>query len=184
VLREIWRRAEREHDAFRGPSPRGGCRGFRPPRAAACAGRRPLRLRSGPGHRPRGGDPFHGQGAAPRRGGGPGAPALRPGGPHPLYPPRPRPAPEGGDLLWLDRHTLAAGLGFRTNAAGSPSSARRSPRRGFSVLPVELPYHTGPEACLHLLSLLSLVDHDLAVAYLPLLPVPSAAAARARHPPD
>src|SRR5436853_1905966 len=25
---------------------------------------------------------------------------------------------EGGDLLWLDEHTLAVGLGFRTNAEG------------------------------------------------------------------
>jgi len=79
---------------------------------------------------------------------------------------------EGGDLLWLDRHTLAAGLGFRTNAAGVAQLRAALAPAGVSVLPVELPYHTGPEACLHLLSLLSLVDHDLAVAYLPLLPVP------------
>ncbi|MEO8635232.1 MAG: arginine deiminase family protein, partial [Gemmatimonadales bacterium] len=31
---------------------------------------------------------------------------------------------------------------------------------------------TGPEACLHLMSLISLVDDDLAVVYPPLLPVP------------
>ena len=30
----------------------------------------------------------------------------------------------------------------------------------------------GPEACLHLMSLISMVDHDLAVVYSPLLPVP------------
>src|SRR5437763_10293608 len=68
---------------------------------------------------------------------------------------------EGGDLLWLDRHTLAAGRGFRTNAAGVAQLREALSPAGISVLPVELPYHTGPAACLHLLSLLSLVDHDL-----------------------
>ncbi len=37
---------------------------------------------------------------------------------------------------------------------------------------MELPYYTGPEACLHLLSLISIVDHKLAVIYPPLLSVP------------
>ena len=40
------------------------------------------------------------------------------------------------------------------------------------MIPVELPYFGGPEACLHLLSLISLVDHDLAVVYPSLLAVP------------
>jgi N-dimethylarginine dimethylaminohydrolase len=40
------------------------------------------------------------------------------------------------------------------------------------VLPVELPYYTGPEACLHLLSLISIVDRQVAVVYPPLLAVP------------
>jgi N-dimethylarginine dimethylaminohydrolase len=37
---------------------------------------------------------------------------------------------------------------------------------------VELPYYTGPEACLHLLSLISIVDDHVAVVYPPLLSVP------------
>src|SRR5262249_57198892 len=41
-----------------------------------------------------------------------------------------------------------------------------------TVVPVDLPYYSGPDACLHLLSLISLVDHDLAVVYPPLLAVP------------
>jgi N-dimethylarginine dimethylaminohydrolase len=43
---------------------------------------------------------------------------------------------------------------------------------GVTIVPVELPYHTGPEACLHLLSLISIVHHRLAVVYPPLLSVP------------
>jgi dimethylargininase len=77
---------------------------------------------------------------------------------------------EGGDLLWLDSSTLAVGQGFRTNAEGLHQL--REILTGIEVLPVDLPYFTGPEACLHLLSLISVVDRDLAVVYPSLLPVP------------
>jgi N-dimethylarginine dimethylaminohydrolase len=79
---------------------------------------------------------------------------------------------EGGDLLWLDHDTLAVGLGFRTNAEGLRQLRATLEPIGVTVVPVDLPYYTGPEACLHLLSLISLVDHDLAVIYPPLLAVP------------
>jgi N-dimethylarginine dimethylaminohydrolase len=79
---------------------------------------------------------------------------------------------EGGDLLWLDRRTLAVGQGFRTNAEGLRQLGEALGPLGVAIVPVELPYWTGPEACLHLLSLISLVDRDLAVVYPPLLPVP------------
>ena len=38
--------------------------------------------------------------------------------------------------------------------------------------PTEPPASLGPAACLHLLSLISIVDHDLAVVYPPLLSTP------------
>jgi dimethylargininase len=79
---------------------------------------------------------------------------------------------EGGDLLWLDHDTLAVGLGFRTNAEGLRQIREAVQPLGVSVVSVELPYHTGPQACLHLLSLISIVDVDLAVVYPPLLSVP------------
>ena len=79
---------------------------------------------------------------------------------------------EGGDLLWLDHDTLAVGLGFRTNVEGLRQLQGAMARLGVRVQPVELPYHTGPRACLHLLSLISLVDEALAVVYPPLLSVP------------
>jgi dimethylargininase len=79
---------------------------------------------------------------------------------------------EGGDLLWLDRSTLAAGLGFRTNAEGLRQLATALEPIGATVVPVPLPHGGGPDACLHLMSLISVLDRDLAVAYLPLLPVP------------
>jgi dimethylargininase len=79
---------------------------------------------------------------------------------------------EGGDLLWVDQHTLAVGLGFRTNGEGLRQLTEEMKPLGVTVIPVELPYHTGPDACLHLLSLISIVDHRLAVVYPPLLSVP------------
>jgi N-dimethylarginine dimethylaminohydrolase len=78
---------------------------------------------------------------------------------------------EGGDLLWLDEHTLAAGIGFRTNSEGIRQLAKIMSRLGVQILRFDLPYFHGPDACLHLLSLISLVDRDLAVVYRPLLPV-------------
>jgi N-dimethylarginine dimethylaminohydrolase len=79
---------------------------------------------------------------------------------------------EGGDLLWVDRHTLAAGLGFRTNAEGVRQLGEALGATGATVMPVELPYYGGPDACLHLMSLISIVDEKLAVVYRPLLSVP------------
>jgi dimethylargininase len=72
---------------------------------------------------------------------------------------------EGGDLLWVDHDTLAIGLGFRTNAQGAHQLDEALGNLDVSTITVELPYYTGPEACLHLLSLISIVDHKLAVIY-------------------
>jgi dimethylargininase len=79
---------------------------------------------------------------------------------------------EGGDLLWVDQSTLAVGLGFRTNREGLRQLQEVLDDLGVTVIPVELPYYQGPEACLHLLSLISIVDEQLAVIYPPLLSVP------------
>ncbi|MEK6221960.1 MAG: arginine deiminase family protein [Chloroflexota bacterium] len=77
---------------------------------------------------------------------------------------------EGGDLLWLDQDTLAVGQGYRTNAIGLQQLQESMPE--VNCLPVQLPYYLGPEACLHLMSFISMVDNDIAVVYLPLIPVP------------
>ena len=77
---------------------------------------------------------------------------------------------ESGDLMWLDTKTLAAGIGFRTNYEGV-AQLRRILGGTAAVVEVELPYYTGPDACLHLMSMISMVDRDLAVAYPALMPV-------------
>jgi N-dimethylarginine dimethylaminohydrolase len=79
---------------------------------------------------------------------------------------------EGGDLLWLDHDTLAVGRGYRTNAEGLRQLTAALRPLGVETVEVQLPYGDGPDSCLHLMSLISMLDHDLAVVYLPLLPVP------------
>jgi N-dimethylarginine dimethylaminohydrolase len=79
---------------------------------------------------------------------------------------------EGGDLLWLDRNTLAVGRGFRTNAAGAEALKNLLHPLGVQLIEVELPYWKGPQDVLHLMSLISLLDDDLAVVYRRLLPAP------------
>lgn len=77
---------------------------------------------------------------------------------------------EAGDCLWLDPTTLAVGVGFRTNREGV-DQLRGVLGSGVEIVPVDLPYFRGPDACLHLMSIISLVDQALAVAYPPLMPV-------------
>ena len=76
---------------------------------------------------------------------------------------------EGGDTLWLDDTTLVVGLGYRTNAIGAAQIAVALP--AIDVLTVDLPHHRGRGEVLHLLSLISPLADDLALVYLPLLPV-------------
>jgi dimethylargininase len=72
---------------------------------------------------------------------------------------------EGGDMFWLDEKTLAIGIGFRTNLEGVRQIQDIVKPFDINVLSTELPYGDGPIACLHLMSLISLVDTDLAVVY-------------------
>lgn len=86
---------------------------------------------------------------------------------------------EGGDLVWLDPRTVVVGLGYRTNAEGI-ARLHALVGSGVEVIEVPLPHWRGPGDVMHLMSLLSPVDHDLAVVYSPLLPVPFRERLRAR----
>ena len=79
---------------------------------------------------------------------------------------------EGGDLLWVHDDVLAVGQGFRTNEEGLRQLSNALQDLGVRTVPVELPYFRGPAGCLHLMSLVSLLDDDLAVIYPRLIPVP------------
>jgi N-dimethylarginine dimethylaminohydrolase len=79
---------------------------------------------------------------------------------------------EGGDVVWVDERTVAVAEGYRTNAEGRRQLRALLGDLVDEVIAVPLPHWTGPQDCLHLQSNLSLVDHDLAVVYSPLLTVP------------
>jgi len=78
---------------------------------------------------------------------------------------------EAGDILWLDSKTLLIGRGYRTNAAGIEQMRGLLAPKGVEVLSAPLPYGPGPSACLHLMSLISLLDENTALVDLPWLAV-------------
>jgi N-dimethylarginine dimethylaminohydrolase len=77
---------------------------------------------------------------------------------------------EGGDLVWLDHDTLAVGQGLRTNTEGHRQLEDILRPIGVDTVPVALPDTFDPDGCLHLMSLMSMIDHDLAVGVRPRLP--------------
>jgi N-dimethylarginine dimethylaminohydrolase len=78
---------------------------------------------------------------------------------------------EAGDIVWLDPKTLLIGHGYRTNTEGIRQMWRLLAPKGIAVLPAPLPYGPGPSACLHLMSLISLLDGHTALVDLPWLAV-------------
>ncbi len=78
---------------------------------------------------------------------------------------------EGGDVAWLDEKTLAVGHTYRTNEEGIKQLKRLLDPLRVTVITVPLPHYKGPSDVFHLMSILSPVDHDLAVVYSPLMPI-------------
>lgn len=78
---------------------------------------------------------------------------------------------EGGDVVWFDAQTVAVGRGYRTNREGI-RQLRAIVGDAVEVIEVPLPHWRGEADVFHLMSIISPVDHDLAVVYSPLMPVP------------
>jgi N-dimethylarginine dimethylaminohydrolase len=78
---------------------------------------------------------------------------------------------EGGDLAWLNETTIAVGHTYRTNENGIEQLKQMLEPRGITVITVPLPHYKGPSDVFHLMSILSPVDHNLAVVYSPLMPI-------------
>lgn len=87
---------------------------------------------------------------------------------------------EAGDTLWLDDRTLLIGRGYRTNKAGIDQLQTILSDQGIKVLAFDLPCYLGEHACLHLMSLVSLLAEDLALVHKTLLPVALAQLLNAR----
>lgn len=71
---------------------------------------------------------------------------------------------EAGDIVWLDSETLLVGRSYRTNQTGINQLRSLLAPSGIEVIEAPLPHGQGPAACLHLMSLVSVLDaHDILV---------------------
>jgi len=105
---------------------------------------------------------------------------------------------ESGDIVWLDSQTLLIGDGYRTNKAGieqvrallsskdsskdasKDATGSKDTRKNVEVLSAPLPYGPGPSACLHLMSLMSMLDEQTILVDLPWLAVETVELLKAR----
>ena len=78
---------------------------------------------------------------------------------------------DGGDIIWLDDKTLVVGRGYRTNDEAIRQIKEITAHLVDEFIVVQLPHDQGEEECLHLMSFISMVDHDLAVVHSRLMPV-------------
>ena len=78
---------------------------------------------------------------------------------------------EGGDIFWVDKETVVIGKSFRTNQEGIEQIKRIFNAFNVIVVSFDLPFFLGSEACLHMMSLISLVDDKKALTYKTLLPI-------------
>lgn len=78
---------------------------------------------------------------------------------------------DAGDMVWLDERTLAVGRGYRTNDEAIRQLKEITAHLVDEFIIVQLPHDQGENECLHLMSFISMVDHDLAVVHSRLMPV-------------
>ncbi len=78
---------------------------------------------------------------------------------------------EGGDLIWLDEHTVAIGRTYRTNEEGI-RQFKDIVGPGVHVEVAMMPHYKGPTDVFHLMSVISPLDRDLQLVYSPLMPIP------------
>lgn len=87
---------------------------------------------------------------------------------------------EAGDIVWLDSRTLLVGSSYRTNPAGIAQLRSLLAPKTVEVFSAPLPHGPGPSACLHLMSLISLLDERTALVDLPRLAVETVELLKAR----
>lgn len=78
---------------------------------------------------------------------------------------------EAGDMVWLNTNTLLIGCGYRTNQSGIEQMRGLHAPKGVEVISAPLPHGPGPSACLHLMSLMSMLDESTVLVDLPWLAV-------------
>jgi len=78
---------------------------------------------------------------------------------------------EGGDVLWLDDETVLIGRGYRTNDEGIRQFKELIQDFVKNIIVIPMPHGEGEEACLHLMSIISMIHPKLAVVYSKYMPV-------------
>ena len=78
-----------------------------------------------------------------------------------------------GDTVWVDHDTIAERQGVHTKPEGYLQLGEALECLELDIVPMKLLYLNGLSTCLHSMSYISLMDHDLGVAYQSLLSVPS-----------
>jgi N-dimethylarginine dimethylaminohydrolase len=76
---------------------------------------------------------------------------------------------EAGDMVWLDEKTVLVGRGYRTNGAGIEQLRALLGEQDVEVVAAPLPHGGGPGCCLHLMSLMSMLDEGTVLVDLPWL---------------
>jgi N-dimethylarginine dimethylaminohydrolase len=88
---------------------------------------------------------------------------------------------EAGDIVWLHPETLLVGHGYRTNRAGIDQLRTLLAPHHVKVISAPLPHAQGPAACLHLMSLMSMLDEQTILVDLPWLAVETVELLQARN---
>ncbi len=78
---------------------------------------------------------------------------------------------EGGDVVWIDEKTVAIGRGYRTNTEGIEQFKELTKDFVEEYIIVDMPHADGEAECLHLMSIISMIDNDLAVVYSKYMPI-------------
>jgi len=78
---------------------------------------------------------------------------------------------EGGDVVWIDEKTVAIGRGYRTNDEGIRQFKELTKDFIDEYIIVQMPHADGEKECLHLMSIISIIDANLAVVYSRYMPV-------------
>ena len=77
---------------------------------------------------------------------------------------------EGGDCLWINKKTLLVGESYRTNKIGIDQLGNIVNKYDIKLMPIKLPKYNNENSCFHLMSLISMLDNDLAIGCMSLLP--------------
>jgi len=78
---------------------------------------------------------------------------------------------EGGDIVWLPNNRVAIGRGYRTNDEGIRQFKELTKEFINEYIIVPMPHGEGKEECLHLMSVISMVNDKLAVVYSKYMPI-------------